>query len=127
MHRNFHQRNPSRTVLKLLKGFDTKKNRLQCVNLTDFMMLALRFPNFDKIGDFLASKAFEKRKFKTMFNSQRSGKWFELQKIVPKHKFFKFYTIFGTYCFFGRNYMKILSLLAKYSKILAIYRWYVTS
>ena len=58
MHRNFHQRNPSRTVLKLLKGFDTKKNRLQCVNLTDFMIIAEKVINFDKKGDFIATKAF---------------------------------------------------------------------
>ena len=103
MHRNFHQRNPSRTVLKLLKGFDTKKNRLQCVNLTDFMITAGKVINFDKKGDFLATKAFKKRKLKTIFNSQRSGKYFELQRIIPTYKLLEFYTIFDTYCFFGRN------------------------
>ena len=100
---NFHQRNPSRTVLKLLKGFDTKRNRLQCVNLTDFMIPAGKVINFDKKGDFLATKAYKKRKLETIFNSQRSGKWFELQRIVPTYKLVEFYTIFGTYCFFGQK------------------------
>ena len=73
------------------------------MNLTDFMIPAGKVINFDKKGDFLATNAFKKRKLKTIFNSQRSGKWFELQRIVPTYKLFKFYTIFGTYCFFGRN------------------------
>jgi hypothetical protein len=57
MLRNFQQRNPSNTVLKLYQGFKTKKNRLQCVNLTDFMIPAGKVRNFDKKGDFLATKA----------------------------------------------------------------------
>ena len=73
------------------------------MNLTDFMILAGRVINFDKKGDFLVTKSFKKRKLKTIFNFQRSGKYFELQRIIPTYKLLEFYTIFDTYCFFGRN------------------------
>ena len=73
------------------------------MNLTDFMITVGKVINFDKKGDFSATKAFKKRKLKTIFNLQRSGKYFELQRIVPTYKLFEFYTIFDTYCFFGRN------------------------